>query len=153
MTGILIIATKHPMYGRMAYNLAATIKAGNKECPVAVLHSGRGLQHLSEFNKEIFDYLIEMPEHDYRVGTKLFAIDYTPFENTLVIDADNLWFQKRNPVDLFKELENFDFSAISEGMIDFSTGVNELDRKSTRLNSSHSQISYAVFCLKKKKKK
>src|SRR2546430_10009352 len=30
--------------------------------------------------------------------------------------------------------------------------VNELlDRKSTRLNSSHSQISYAVFCLKKKK--
>src|SRR2546430_4116725 len=29
---------------------------------------------------------------------------------------------------------------------------SETDRKSTRLNSSHSQISYAVFCLKKKKK-
>src|SRR2546427_7622753 len=29
---------------------------------------------------------------------------------------------------------------------------DERDRKSTRLNSSHSQISYAVFCLKKKKK-
>src|SRR5688572_15197106 len=29
---------------------------------------------------------------------------------------------------------------------------NNTDRKSTRLNSSHSQISYAVFCLKKKKK-
>src|SRR5690242_21576726 len=28
-----------------------------------------------------------------------------------------------------------------------------LDRKSTRLNSSHMSISYAVFCLKKKKKK
>src|SRR5256886_11707586 len=28
-----------------------------------------------------------------------------------------------------------------------------IDRKSTRLNSSHSQISYAVFCLKKKKKR
>src|SRR5438309_8438498 len=28
----------------------------------------------------------------------------------------------------------------------------EIDRKSTRLNSSHSSISYAVFCLKKKKK-
>src|SRR2546430_6695484 len=28
-----------------------------------------------------------------------------------------------------------------------------IDRKSTRLNSSHSQISYAVFCLKKKKNK
>src|SRR2546427_4597659 len=30
---------------------------------------------------------------------------------------------------------------------------DRIDRKSTRLNSSHSQISYAVFCLKKKKKK
>src|SRR5258707_10788516 len=29
--------------------------------------------------------------------------------------------------------------------------VPELDRKSTRLNSSHANISYAVFCLKKKK--
>src|SRR2546430_5236067 len=31
------------------------------------------------------------------------------------------------------------------------TGRRHQDRKSTRLNSSHSQISYAVFCLKKKK--
>src|SRR5438270_6258822 len=33
------------------------------------------------------------------------------------------------------------------------TFLQVADRKSTRLNSSHSQISYAVFCLKKKKKK
>src|SRR5256886_5989766 len=33
----------------------------------------------------------------------------------------------------------------------FLDGVALKDRKSTRLNSSHSQISYAVFCLKKKK--
>src|SRR5690348_17723824 len=31
-------------------------------------------------------------------------------------------------------------------------GAHEVDRKSTRLNSSHPSISYAVFCLKKKKK-
>src|SRR2546430_12070634 len=30
------------------------------------------------------------------------------------------------------------------------SGSSRIDRKSTRLNSSHSQISYAVFCLKKK---
>src|SRR2546427_2662256 len=35
----------------------------------------------------------------------------------------------------------------------FFAGHLNVDRKSTRLNSSHSQISYAVFCLKKKKKK
>src|SRR2546430_5168168 len=47
-----------------------------------------------------------------------------------------------------------------DGIVDFALhGRNRLrtvrraeDRKSTRLNSSHSQISYAVFCLKKKKK-
>src|SRR5690606_42036520 len=31
--------------------------------------------------------------------------------------------------------------------------INTLDRKSTRLNSSHVKISYAVFCLKKKKRR
>src|SRR2546427_8825126 len=35
----------------------------------------------------------------------------------------------------------------------YGHGRKMKDRKSTRLNSSHSQISYAVFCLKKKKKK
>src|SRR2546430_5859600 len=33
----------------------------------------------------------------------------------------------------------------------FTSPKESVDRKSTRLNSSHSQISYAVFCLKKKK--
>src|SRR3712207_8232557 len=37
------------------------------------------------------------------------------------------------------------FQAHNEGL--------DVDRKSTRLNSSHANISYAVFCLKKKKKK
>src|SRR5688572_32411216 len=39
---------------------------------------------------------------------------------------------------------------VSSGQAAQMTAI--LDRKSTRLNSSHSQISYAVFCLKKKKK-
>src|SRR2546427_6832520 len=51
-------------------------------------------------------------------------------------------------------------SLVREGLIDGIRPVRSLlvaiaklpDRKSTRLNSSHSQISYAVFCLKKKKK-
>src|SRR2546427_4169605 len=39
------------------------------------------------------------------------------------------------------------------GLGDIGPLAGKPDRKSTRLNSSHSQISYAVFCLKKKKKK
>src|SRR3712207_8818850 len=36
-------------------------------------------------------------------------------------------------------------------MVDLARGISAADRKSTRLNSSHANISYAVFCLKKKK--
>src|SRR5256885_12271765 len=38
------------------------------------------------------------------------------------------------------------------GLVVAQRGLGGLDRKSTRLNSSHLVISYAVFCLKKKKK-
>src|SRR2546430_5351914 len=49
------------------------------------------------------------------------------------------------------------FRALSDPQQTITLGLSQnfeakLDRKSTRLNSSHSQISYAVFCLKKKKK-
>src|SRR5205807_4805857 len=46
-------------------------------------------------------------------------------------------------------------ASLSEGevAVDLLDGGKVLDRKSTRLNSSHLVISYAVFCLKKKKTK
>src|SRR2546430_12170951 len=47
-------------------------------------------------------------------------------------------------------MEYTEASRLSAAARSFS--VPTTDRKSTRLNSSHSQISYAVFCLKKKKK-
>src|SRR5688572_32500214 len=46
------------------------------------------------------------------------------------------------------EIDDLDFSFRRRD----TNRKNLADRKSTRLNSSHSQISYAVFCLKKKKK-
>src|SRR2546427_11345925 len=48
---------------------------------------------------------------------------------------------------------NIDVSPTGEGLPPGKGTAKQGDRKSTRLNSSHSQISYAVFCLKKKKKK
>src|SRR2546422_6663936 len=45
-----------------------------------------------------------------------------------------------------------DERALPHGRHDLGKNVGAADRKSTRLNSSHGYISYAVFCLKKKKK-
>src|SRR5688572_31838615 len=44
-------------------------------------------------------------------------------------------------------------AAVTDDLAKMLPPAKRKDRKSTRLNSSHSQISYAVFCLKKKNKK
>src|SRR2546429_2602147 len=54
------------------------------------------------------------------------------------------WKSRASPTTRFTKW----ISAKSSALIHF---VNLVDRKSTRLNSSHGYISYAVFCLKKKK--
>src|SRR2546427_6576608 len=54
----------------------------------------------------------------------------------------------------FREIDAlFELAEPLGQLIELDQLTQRLDRKSTRLNSSHSQISYAVFCLKKKKKK
>src|SRR5688500_19083562 len=45
------------------------------------------------------------------------------------------------------------YRATTTGWAELAETVEQIDRKSTRLNSSHLVISYAVFCLKKKKEK
>src|SRR3712207_7933825 len=49
---------------------------------------------------------------------------------------------------LKKNLSGLDLTVFGVGVI-IGTGIFVLDRKSTRLNSSHANISYAVFCLTK----
>src|SRR5256886_6255887 len=74
-----------------------------------------------------------------------------PLNVTLSPWISQSWVTPWPPVDS-KAKETMRLLAVSQPMsqVDPQTGA---DRKSTRLNSSHSQISYAVFCLKKKKNK
>src|SRR3712207_7891171 len=57
--------------------------------------------------------------------------------------------------EFIRDLETITYCSYINELIDISSIEEEKnfkDRKSTRLNSSHANISYAVFCLKKKKK-
>src|SRR3712207_6989190 len=61
--------------------------------------------------------------------------------------------QGRDPVEVcLGELDRGGLARAQRGGELCGGQVVEVDRKSTRLNSSHANISYAVFCLKKKKK-
>src|SRR2546427_5728607 len=51
-----------------------------------------------------------------------------------------------------QQAKSLGLQAITGAELTLLDGSHVTDRKSTRLNSSHSQISYAVFCLKKKKR-
>src|SRR2546427_3065014 len=57
---------------------------------------------------------------------------------------------RSSPPGRFKRLLGGAFAPRCPGLVQIRLWARR-DRKSTRLNSSHSQISYAVFCLKKKK--
>src|SRR2546429_6013541 len=73
-------------------------------------------------------------------------IDFNPFEKKRLVD------KMRGTVERLQSLERE--AGRLERRADVAKGevAAEADRKSTRLNSSHGYISYAVFCLKKKKK-
>src|SRR3712207_4900323 len=75
------------------------------------------------------------------------------------LDALGIHLRVDKPADGFSEQENYSLApeAFHLPAIAFSDDERAalqtaLDRKSTRLNSSHANISYAVFCLKKKQK-
>src|SRR2546427_6632320 len=76
----------------------------------------------------------------------------TVFCGTYTGDADGIWNLVWRGRSLSGAYVNVDGSdGYLTGTVNGSSLSLTIDRKSTRLNSSHSQISYAVFCLKKKK--
>src|SRR2546427_2510324 len=78
----------------------------------------------------------------------------TLFPYTTLFRSESLWLVERNEWAQRVIRARFPVLVVDEYQdlgLPLHRLVLKLDRKSTRLNSSHSQISYAVFCLKKKK--
>src|SRR2546430_2885849 len=76
------------------------------------------------------------------------------FNDTATTEIYTLSLHDALPISFDREVPRSDVAQHTLRLADdlrLGASVNMRDRKSTRLNSSHSQISYAVFCLKKKK--
>src|SRR5690606_9380514 len=96
-----------------------------------------------DFSEEVFNAYFEKLDPDKRY---FLQTDYDAFKKDIhnlddYFNNQDLRFFHATVDTLYKRVE--DAKAYS----------SEIDRKSTRLNSSHVKISYAVFCLKKKKTK
>jgi hypothetical protein len=112
--GIILFACGHSYYGRLAYNLCVTIKSIEPGMPVVVVHSEKSLSHLSDDKKGVFDDMILLPG-SFGFGVKLELDKLSPFEETLYLDADMAWMPKKKPSELFDELEDVEFTSITEG--------------------------------------
>src|SRR3712207_6954041 len=86
----------------------------------------------------LFPYTTLFRSNVYQVGTNRITVEIPGVQ-----DADTLLAQLGTPGKIY-----FIRHVASDGSANYAL---DQDRKSTRLNSSHANISYAVFCLKKKK--
>src|SRR5699024_6487489 len=100
---------------------------------------------------EIRNKLIKMIPRSMRILTRKVSLrDVTEYETYFSI---NLILKRFYHINLKEKINVILISSEHTEVLDFALEKNilSIDRKSTRLNSSHVSISYAVFCLKKKK--
>src|SRR2546430_7729213 len=82
--------------------------------------------------------------------TTLFRSEWLRMGLPFALDHINLWLLEDGPGWTIVDTGYSTADTTARWERIFAGRLGGLDRKSTRLNSSHSQISYAVFCLKKK---
>lgn len=115
--GIVIMACGHSYYGRLSYNFALSVKAVDPTFPIVVVHSENSLSHVSIERRWVFDQMILLPGSS-GFGCKLELDLLSPFEETLYCDVDMAWMPKKNPNELFDELQDVEFTSITEGHTD-----------------------------------
>src|SRR2546422_5427624 len=89
---------------------------------------------------------------DAMASTQLSILQQAPTAPPLETYQLSFWAYKGDPSTVTVNYQPAAGEWVGQPFLELSIPKNGLDRKSTRLNSSHGYISYAVFCLKKKKK-
>mgnify|MGYP006264117897 CR=1 FL=1 len=117
--GILLLALGHGYYGRMAYNLAMSIKAIDPNAHITLVYTESAISHINQRNMWVFDNKLQIDDQSYPFGAKLLLNKLTPYERTLYIDVDTLWVNKYGPSKLLEQLKGVSFTGITEGFHDY----------------------------------
>lgn len=114
--GVVLIAAGSPVYGGWALNLAMGLKQANNAIHITLFYKENALNHIQKyihvFNevKEIPDECVNRNGFKSLIRPKVCLYDLSPYEETIFIDADVMWFGHKNPQDLFNEFSGIDFT-------------------------------------------
>lgn len=126
--GILLIALGHPHYGRMAANLASSIRCLGKDVNIHLVHSGESISHLTPEHKALFTSMAVCPSEFYTKNGKIVylkaktcAYELSPFDETILMDVDLILLGQKSMKQLFEELKQLDFTMQNRGHFDLNT--------------------------------
>lgn len=128
MRGVLILALGHPYYGRLAHNLAMSLRFTSPKLKITLAYADEALNHYTDSMRDIFDNIIHVdPVHYTKFGqveyikAKTAIYELSPYSETIFLDADMLWLPKKPIDNLFEELKDIDFTIQNRSFIDVST--------------------------------
>lgn len=129
--GIVLIALGSPQYGRMAANLAASIRFADNGIAIHLVYSGSSITHLSPDHKKLFTSMAECPREYYLKGgkevylkAKTCIYELSPFEETIMMDVDLIFCDSRKKASsLFEQLKNIEWTMQNRGYADLSKDI------------------------------
>lgn len=163
--GVLLIALGHPNYGRMALNLAVSLKTVDPDVQIALAFAGESLEHIKHYDiTRYFDKLIVAPTAAYTrngavewIKAKTYMYQLSPWDETIFLDVDMIWHPEMKASDLFKMMTKVQLTFQNRGYIDLAekdldpkysmwADVNEVKRaygfKSGKYYQLHSEFFY-----------
>ena len=151
--GILLIALGAPEYGHMAANLAASIRYGDPEIAIHLVHTERSVSQLTPAHKAFFSSMVECPSTYYTreptvngqqstntqtpvpspqaieyIKAKTHIYDLSPFDETLFLDVDMYILPATKMSDVIANLSSVcDYTIENRGYADLSLPAEKLN--------------------------
>ena len=151
--GILLIALGAPEYGHMAANLAASIRYGDPEIAIHLVHTERSVSQLTPAHRALFSSMAECPSTYYTrestvngqqstntqstvpsppsleyIKAKTHIYDLSPFDETLFLDVDMYILPATKMSDVIAKLSfACDYTIENRGYADLSLPADKLD--------------------------